>query len=290
MSEQPYGDDRGRRLYWLNDNIFVYAALNANGNQPDRVLADKIRKQIINYTEMLHLLTYKDGFPKLGIHEAVVGYQIALPMPCFSSHILDMGSYRLGFVIANGTRERECVVEDFSGFADLILYESLGALVSGNVTEALNRFHDVVNMWDGYGIADASYRNPIDAQYLRYVTYKLALLLIVAGKLNQTGSLPFHNQIVDTIWKMQAYNGGIITNYLGSAIPHGVANTETTALVVLANPLPINQTTSTTTSTSIAPPWLVTISMSLEVLIALVGALVILNVIVVVSLIRRRPR
>ncbi len=41
------------------------------------------------------------------------------------SYILNMGSYRLGFVIANGTRGRECVVQDFNGFADLILYRSL---------------------------------------------------------------------------------------------------------------------------------------------------------------------
>jgi len=87
---------------------------------------------------------------------------------------------------------------------------------------------------------------------------------------------------------MEAYNGGIITNYVDTSIPIGVVNTETTALVVLANPLFAPITTTTTSST--APTWLVTISTYLEILIALAVILVILNAMVLVSLIRRRTR
>ena len=287
MSEQPYGDDQGRKLYWLNDNIFVYAALKAHGTESDRLLADKIHERIIELAQMLNLSRYEDGFPKLGIHEVILGYPIMLPLPCFRSYIQDMGSYRLGFVIANGTRERECVVEDFNGFADMILYQSLAAFYAGHLNESLSRFQDVVKMWDGNGIADSSFRNPSDPQYLRYATYKLALLLYVSHKLNE--SLPFSYQINQTIWSMQAYNGGIITNYMSTNIPIGVVNTETTALVVLADPAPTNQTT-TTTSSFMAPTWLVTISTYLEILIALAVILVILNATVLVSFIRRRTR
>jgi hypothetical protein len=287
MSEQPYGDDQGRKLYWLNDNIFVYAALKAHGTETDRLLADKIHERIIELAEMLNLPRHEDGFPKLGIHEVILGYPIVLPLPCFSSYIQDMGSYRLGFVIANGTRERECVVDDFNGFADMILYQSLAAFYAGHLNESLSRFQDVVKMWDGNGIADSPFRNPSDPQYQRYAIYKLALLLYVAQKLNET--LPFSNQIAQTIWSMQAYNGGIITNYVDTNIPIGVVNTETTALVVLANPPPINYTT-TTTSSSTPPTWLVTISIYLEMLIALAVILVILNVTVLVCFIRRRTR
>jgi hypothetical protein len=288
MSEQPFGDDRGRKLYWLNDNIFVYAALKAHGSGADGLLANKIHERIIEFAQMLNLSRYDDGFPKLGIHEVILGYPITLPLPCFSSYILDMGSYRLGFVIANGTRERECVVEDFNGFADMILYQSLATFYAGHLNESLSRFQDVVKMWDGNGIADSPFRNPSDPQYQRYATYKLALLLYVAQKLNET--LPFKDQIAQTIWNMQAYNGGIITNYLDPNLPIGVVNSETTALVVLANPPTQINVTATITSTSIAPTGSFTISTYLEIIIALAVIIVILNATVLASMIRRRVR
>jgi hypothetical protein len=275
MSEQPYGDEQGKKLYWLNDNIFAYAALKARGTNSDKLLADKAHQTTINLTMILGLPHYSDGFPKLGIHEVILGYPISLPMPCFSSHIIDMGSYRLGFVIANGTRNRECVVEDFNGFADMILYQSLAAYYLGNSTDARNRFQAVVSMWDGNGIADSPFRNPSDPQYQRYATYKLALLLYVSQKLNET--LPFSTQMAQTIWSMQAYNGGIITNYVGTNIPIGVVNTETTALVVLANPLKIPLSPPPHPE----PPYM-------QILVALVGTVLVLNTLILVSIVRKR--
>jgi hypothetical protein len=289
MSEQPYGDAEGRKLYWLNDNIFVYAALKAHGTGSDVMLADRVRADIIQFTEMLNLPHYEDGFPELGIHEVILGYPIQLPLPCYSSKLVAMGSYMLGFVIANGTRERECVVEDFNGFADMILYQSIAAFYSGSLTDARNLFQDVVMMWDGHGIADSPYRNPSDPQYQRYATYKLALLLYVAEKLNATNSLPFLNQISDTIWSMQAYNGGIITNYMEPNLPIGVVNTETTALVVLANP-PIPTTTTTTIFTTVVPLWAVTLSEYMAAVVALIAILLVLNVATLAFVIRKRRR
>jgi len=286
MSEQPYGDDQGRRLYWLNDNIFVYAALKAHGTETDRLLADKIHERIIEFAQMLNLPHYANGFPKLGIHEVILGYPITVPLPCFSSYILNMGIYRLGFVIANGTRGHECVVEDFNGFADMILYQSLAEFNAGQLNESINRFQDVVKMWDGNGIADSPFRNPSDPQYLRYATYKLALLLYISHKLDE--SLPFSSQMAQTIWRMQAYNGGIITNYVDTNIPIGMVNTETTALVVLANPLFAPITTATTSPT--APTWLVTISTYLEILVVLTVVILAVNVSLLIILTRRRTR
>jgi hypothetical protein len=61
--------------------------------------------------------------------------------------------------------------------------------------------------------------------------YGIALLLYVARKLNET--LPFSSQMAQRIWSMQAYNGGIITNYVGTNMPLGVVNTYLEMLVVL---------------------------------------------------------
>jgi len=279
MSEQPYGDENGTKLFWLNDNIFVYAALKANGTQADRAQADNIRERIISYAKTLNLPIYSDGFPKLGIHEVILGYPISLPMQCFSSHVLTEPGYKLGFVIANGTPGRECIVEDFNGFADMILYQSLAELYAGNLNQSISRFREVVAMWDEHGIADSPYTNPDDPQYLRYATYKLALLLYVAQKLNETAKLSIWNQTVDTIWHMQAYNGGIITNYMDSQLPIGVVNAETTALVVLANPR-IRENEHMPPTRSELP--------YLQILVALVLVVIALNATILIRLLRRQ--
>jgi hypothetical protein len=277
LSETPFGDDQGRKLYWINDNIFAIAAFREHGTSSDKTLADDIQRRIIRLAELYNLPRYEDGFPKLGLHEVVLGYPLTLPLPCASTHILFEEGYKLGLTIWNGTRERECFVQDFSGYADNLLYESLSAFHDGNLTHALARFREAARFWDGRGLADNSFLNPSDAQYLRYTTYKVALLLYVAEKLQE--ELQFWNQAVETIWRMQTYNGGTVTNYVGQDAPIGGANTETTAIVVLADPTH-RQTEKTWPSFS---------ELSyVQVLVGLVSIVLALNVLILVRIARRR--
>ena len=276
VSETPFGDDQGRKLYWMNDNIFAIAAFREHGTSSDKTLAEDIHRRVLMIAQLLSLPRYEDGFPKLGLHEVILGYPLTLPLPCASTHILFEQGYKLGLTIWNGTRDRECFVQDFSGYADNLLYESLSAFHAGNLTNARARFREAVEFWDGRGLADNSFLNPSDTQYLRYTTYKLALLLYVAEKLQE--ELSFWNQAVETIWRMQTYNGGMVTNYVGQDAPIGGANTETTAIVVLADPT-LRETEKTWPSFS---------ELSyVQVLVGLVSIVLTLNVLVLVRIARR---
>jgi hypothetical protein len=281
VSETPFGDDQGRKLYWMNDNIFAIAAFREHGTDSDKILAEDIQRRIVTLAELLNLPRYEDGFPKLGLHEVVLGYPLNVPLPCSNTYILFEDGYKLGLTIWNGTRDRECFVQDFNGYADNLLYESLAAFYDGNLTYARSRFRDAVRLWDGTGLADNSFTNPGDPQYQRYATYKLALLLYVAEKLQE--ALPFWNQAVETIWRMQAYNGGIITNYGKQTTPIGGANTETTAIALLANPT-IRETTTTDrtqTKSPSEPPYM-------QAIVVLVLIALVLDVLILAYLFRRR--
>jgi len=61
MSEQPYRDNQGRELHWLNDDIFFYVALNSHGTQLGKLLANRIHKRIIEFAQMLNLPRCADG-------------------------------------------------------------------------------------------------------------------------------------------------------------------------------------------------------------------------------------
>jgi hypothetical protein len=279
MSENLYGDEQGRKTFWLNDNLLVYAALMQNGAASDKALADKVHNRVAELTKELNLPHYEDGIARLGLHEAVLGYKLQKPLPCFRSYIVPMSTYDLGFVIFNITRTKECYVQDYRGFADIMLFESLSALYSGNRTEALALLNDTIRFWDGNGLADKPYVDPTDGQYQRYATYKLALLLYVAQKLNATEDVPFWNQAVNTIWRMRTDDGGIITNYALHGTPVGIANTETTGIVVLANPTPH----APPPPPPAEPPYL-------QILIGLVSVVLLLNAVILISIFRKQTR
>ena len=82
-------------------------------------------------------------------------------------------------------------------------------------------------LWDGVGFNDRA------TQALsRYSTYKLALALLAAGKLGRP--LPMRRAILRRLAAQQHADGGFITDYDAAGRPVGLANVETTCLVILA--------------------------------------------------------
>ena len=65
-----------------------------------------------------------------------------------------------------------------------------------------------------------------------YATYKLALALIAAHKLNERSAA--NAAIVERLLARHAKDGGWITDYDKNGKPVGVANVETTSLAILA--------------------------------------------------------
>ena len=82
-------------------------------------------------------------------------------------------------------------------------------------------------MWDGKGFKDrATQAGSV------YATYKLALALIAAHKLNERPAAI--GAILERLLAQQAKDGGWITDYDKTGKPVGVANVETTSLAILA--------------------------------------------------------
>ena len=81
-------------------------------------------------------------------------------------------------------------------------------------------------MWDGQGFADRATKHSG-----LYATYKLALYLIAADRLNT--SPPHASDVIARLLAMQSPEGGWITDYKDGT-PVGLANVETTCLSLLA--------------------------------------------------------
>src|SRR5262249_49349836 len=80
--------------------------------------------------------------------------------------------------------------------------------------------------WDGQGFADRATK---DSGI--YATYKLALYLIAADRLNT--SPPHARDVIANLLAMQSSEGGWLTDYKGR-IPVGLVNVETTCLSLLS--------------------------------------------------------
>jgi len=92
--------------------------------------------------------------------------------------------------------------------------------------DARKNFEKAAAMWDGEGFRDAATKKSGI-----YATYKLALYLIAADRLNI--SAPHGDEVITRLLTMQSSEGGWITDYQHGK-PVGVANVETTCLSLLA--------------------------------------------------------
>ena len=93
--------------------------------------------------------------------------------------------------------------------------------------EALRRFEAGLATWDGTGFKDR-----VNRKGGFYATYKLALALSAAARLNRHPEM--EEKIVERLLAVQRGDGGFITDYNAQGRPVGEANVETTSLAVLA--------------------------------------------------------
>lgn len=114
----------------------------------------------------------------------------------------------------------------WESYADLLL---MASRATAHTQPAAARAHleSALRLWDGHGFDDPARRT-----LGRYSTYKLALALIAARHLGR--DLPMREPILARLERQQADSGGWITDYDAAGRPVGVANVETTCLVLLA--------------------------------------------------------
>ncbi len=131
---------------------------------------------------------------------------------------------RLGRKIIKTENVTDKEMGGWEGFTDLLL---LAALAENDVSKAKQHFQQALQIWDGKGVKDrAAQASDV------YVTYKLALALIAAHKLNERPEA--NAAILERLLAQQAKDGGWITDDDRSGKPVGVANVETTSLAILA--------------------------------------------------------
>ena len=201
-------DSRGSKTYWLFHDNYL-AAHWLDRTRPD--LSRRVRATLERF-----------GVTNSGKIEIVLG-EARQPLP-FRNYVLtnvavvDGKTIRTELVTTN-------LLKGWTEYADLLLLASI-AQAHAAPTEARRDFDRAEAMWDGEGFKDrAATHSGI------YATYKLALYLIAARRLNIPAS--HREEVIARLLAMQWTDGGWKTDYKDGK-PVGLTNVETTCLSLLA--------------------------------------------------------
>jgi len=130
--------------------------------------------------------------------------------------------------------EKYLQIPDWEGYADLLTYGILDRYYRGNQTY-LELWNKLKAMCTPEGIEDKAFNFHLSTTgEKRYETYKVALILIIGKIINEP--IPYEQEYVQIICKMQMPNGGVKTHFLPGTIPDSEAkeNIETTCLAIYA--------------------------------------------------------
>ena len=213
------------RTYWLvSDNLYTSYALQPYYPNTARKIDFQLRN-VWNYNED-------------ALHGILFNHRLA-PIPIYGTEavIIEEGPDNDGdgnpdFLIKTERLTSETL--DVYDYADRLYYQALAAAFHGNLDQANQYLNQAVELWDGKGLADKIYK-----QQGYYETYKLAMLYYTAKVLGRLNDLEFKEDLLTTIFRLQAANGGFYTRYVWGEwgpepYPGATTNTETTSLVIIA--------------------------------------------------------
>lgn len=199
----------GARVYWLYHDNYLAAQL-LERPRPD--LARRIRAAMARY-----------GVSQSGKIELLFGEpQAGLP---FRTHVLTNVA-QVGAKLIRTERVGDRLLPDWEQYADLLWLAAI-ARAKHAPDQARQHFQAALALWDGQGFCDR-----ITRHNGLYATYKLALGLTAAQRLGQP--LPMREAVLERLSRLQSPAGGWITDYTAAGQPRGLANVETTCLVLLA--------------------------------------------------------
>jgi hypothetical protein len=199
---------KGSRTYWLFHDNYLAAHL-LGRSHPD--LSRRIRSSLIRF-----------GVTNSGKIEIVFD-EAEKPLP-FRTYVLTNVALVEGKTIRTELVTTN-VLAGWQQYADLLLLASL-AQAGSAPDDARRNFEKAAAMWNGEGFQD-----PASRRGGMYATYKMALFLIAADRLNI--SPPNRADVIARLLAMQTSEGGWITDYKEGK-PVGLANVETTCLALLA--------------------------------------------------------
>jgi hypothetical protein len=196
----------GARVYWLFHDNYLAA----------KVLARTHPEMSAQMNSAIH----REGVDKSGKIEIVFG-EAEKPLPFRQYELREVR--RAGDKIIRTEVVTSKPLEGWQKYADLLL---LASLAEGDQRKARGNWESAMKMWDGKGFMDAA-----AAHAHRYATYKLGLALLASRRF----SSPLEPLAVmrEKLKGLQSKSGGWITDYDSEGKPVGLANVETTCLVIL---------------------------------------------------------
>jgi hypothetical protein len=199
---------RGSETYWLYHDNYLAAKL-LERSRPE--LSARIRAAMARY-----------GVERSGKIELLFD-EAQTPFPFLDPELVTVAREGSRSVRTEVLTERPTV--GWESYADLLLMAAI-ARAKMQPSEALGCFARALALWDGRGFADAATR-----ELGRYSIYKLALALIAAERLG--AELPMEAALLDRLRANLSLEGGWITDYTPDGVPCGLANVETTCLVIM---------------------------------------------------------
>ena len=199
----------GSKTYWLyHDNYLAAKILESTEPQ----LAARIRAAMA-----------KHGVTESGKIEILFG-EAKRPLP-FRHFALETVAEVEGRLIRT-ERVTSRPLEGWEAYADLLFFASMAEFPVD--PKAAERWLDRgLAMWDGKG-----FRDRVVGKNRLYATYKLALAILASDRCHK--KLAIKNDILNRLASLQSNAGGWITDYDADGKPRGLANVETTCLVILA--------------------------------------------------------
>ena len=146
------------------------------------------------------------------------------PLPFRHHRLVEVA--RLGDKVIKTEVVTEAVNVAWEDYSDLLFMAAV-AKARENREAAVRHFEAGLATWDGIGFRDRVNRNGG-----HYATFKLALAIIAATRLNRRHQMA--PAIVDQLLAVQRHDGGFVTDYDTQRRPVGEANAETSSLSVLA--------------------------------------------------------
>jgi hypothetical protein len=199
---------QGSSTYWLFHDNYLAAKVLESSNEN---LSRKIRETMASYSHQ--------GSGKI---EIVFG-EAKNPLPFRGHELIEVK--KVGTKTIKTELLKDTVNENWASYADLL---ALGAMAEGPVDKdkAVGHLKTAIAMWDGRGLADR-----VRERSGLYATFKLALLLLAAAKLDH--AFEERGAALKQLLATQSESGGFITDYDKDGKPIGEANVETTCLAIL---------------------------------------------------------
>jgi hypothetical protein len=199
---------RGSQTYWLfHDNYLADQVLRKSHPEIANKIDAALKREKVTSSGKIEILFGGGEYLVEGHHYELVEVR------------------KVGDKIIKTERTTDKVNEKWNDYADLQFFAELNERFCG--VYAVGCVQAGLAKWDGQGFVD-----PATKKDKRYATYKLALARIAAKRLG------YDEKITDTflpkLLKLQDKSGGWITDYDVTGKPIGLANVETTCLVLLA--------------------------------------------------------